>query len=318
MNFFFTFMFKSFFLMFRKLFYLIFVSLIIVSCNSSNKNEENISEDIEIPDSIFDDKPLIISEEAMSDIIENISSPVEMAALLKETGVPFSKKYLCDVKRIDKLNTNFKRALNLGILSSDMGYLNMYDKTGSVMSSMSAIKSLTDDLRIGQFFDFETIKRLAINHENLDSLMYISVSSFNNMDSYLRETNRSDVSSLIVVGTWVEGMYFATQVAKTAPEGHKIIERIGEQKLILNDILLILKNYQNDKHFYDLVQDFESIKEKYNDVKITYTVGDPESREINGMLIIVTNDESHVEISKEQLTEIVKIIEKVRNKLINL
>ncbi|RLD64432.1 MAG: hypothetical protein DRJ01_00775 [Bacteroidetes bacterium] len=303
--------------MFRKLFYLIIISLVIVSCNRTNDSEENIGEDIEIPDSIFDDKPLMISEEAMGDIIENISSPVEMAALLKQTGVPFSKKYLCDVKRIDQLNTNFKRALNLGILGSDLGYLNMYDKTGSVMNSMSSIKTLADELKIGQFFDFETIKRLAVNHENLDSLMYISVSSFNNMDTYLRETNRSDISSLIVVGTWIEGMYFATQVAKSVPNG-KIVERIGEQKLILNDILLILKNYQSDKHFYDLVKDVEQIKESYKDVKITYTVGEPESKEINGMLVIVTNDESHVEISNEQLVNITNIIEKVRNKLINL
>lgn len=303
--------------MFRKLFYLIFISLAIISCKSSNKSKDNLSEDIEIPDSIFNDKPLMISQEAMGDIIENISSPVEMAALLKETGEPFSKKYISDVKNIDNLNTNFKRALNLGILGSDLGYLNMYDKTGSVMNSMSAIKSLADELRIGQFFDFETIKRLAVNHENLDSLMYISVSSFNNMDSYLRETNRSDISSLIVVGTWVEGMYFATQVAKKAPN-KKIVERIGEQKLILNDILLILKNYQSDKHFYSLVKDFEIIKEKYDKVKITYTVGEPESKEINGMLVIVSNDESHVEISNEQLKDISNIIEKVRNKLINL
>ena len=289
----------------------------IVSCKSSNKSKDNLSEDIEIPDSIFNDKPLMISKEAMGDIIENISSPVEMAALLKETGEPFSKKYISSVKNIDNLNTNFKRALNLGILGSDLGYLNMYDKTGSVMNSMSAIKSLSDELKIGQFFDFATIKRLAVNNENLDSLMYLSVSSFNNMDSYLRETNRSDISSLIVVGTWVEGMYFATQVAKKSPN-KKIIERIGEQKLILNDILLILKNYQTDKHFYDLVKDFESIKEKYDNVKITYTVGEPESKEINGMLVIVSNDESHVEISNEQLIKISNIIEKVRNKLINL
>ncbi|MBE9467178.1 MAG: hypothetical protein IMY72_02515 [Bacteroidetes bacterium] len=303
--------------MFRKLFYLIIICLVVASCNNTSNSDDNIGEDIEIPDSIFDDKPLMISEEAMEDIIENISSPVEMAALLKETGVPFSKKYLCDVKRIDKLNTNFKRALNLGILGSDLGYLNMYDKTGSVMNSMSSIKTLSDELKIGQFFDFATIKRLAVNHENLDSLMYISVSSFNNMDSYLRETNRSDISSLIVVGMWIEGMYFSTQVAKVVPNS-KIVERIGEQKLILNDILLILKNYQSDKHFYELVKDVEKIKKSYKDVKITYTVGEPQSKEINGMLVIIPNDESHVEISNEQLINITNIIEEVRNKLINL
>ncbi|HAN00825.1 MAG TPA: hypothetical protein DCQ26_19695 [Marinilabiliales bacterium] len=276
------------------------------------------SGDIEIPDEIFgDDKPLMISQEAMGDIIDNISSPVEMAALLKSTGVPFSQKLLASTDRVDDLNTNFKQALNLGVYGCDLGYLNMYEKTGSVINNMTAIKSLANELRIGQFFDFNTIKRLATNNENLDSLMYISVSSFNNMDEYLRQTNRSNISSLIVTGMWVEGMYLATQVAKEAPN-KEVVERIADQKLVLNDLILILKNYKADSNFDVLVKEIEKIKKEYEGVKITYEMGEPEAKEVDGMLIIVQNDKQHIDVSDETLNRIITSIEEVRHKIISM
>jgi hypothetical protein len=298
----------------------IFALMAMVSCNSSGDGGNKLSDDIEIPDSLFDEenKPLMISEEAMEDIIQNISSPVEMAALLKATGVPFSKKYLTSTDNLDNYNTNFKRSINLGIYGADLGYLNMYNKTGSVLENMSAIKRLAEELNVGQFFDFSSLKRLATNNENLDSLMYISVASFNNMDDYLRQHNRSNLSSLIVFGVWIEGMYIATQVINEAPGNDEVIERIGEQKLILNDILLILKNYKSNKEFYNLIQDVEAIKKEFDGVRITYEMGEPEAIEVDGMLMIVQNETSHVIIEEEQLGKIIAVIEDVRNKIINL
>jgi hypothetical protein len=286
------------------------------SCQRGGKNNHG-GEEFSIPDSIFSDKPLMISKEAMNDIIDNISSPVEMAALLKSTGVPFQQKFLASTDRVDNLNTNFKQALNLGVYGCDLGYLNMYEKTGSVLSSMSAIKKLANELRIGQFFDFNTIKRLATNNENLDSLMYISVSSFNNMDEYLRQNNRGNISSLIVTGMWVEGMYLATQVAKEAPK-KEVVERIGDQKTVLNDLLLVLKNYKEDPTYADLVTEIEKIKKEYDGVKITIEMADPEAKEVDGMLIIVQNDKQIIDMSDDTLKKIILAIENARNKIINM
>lgn len=272
---------------------------------------------IEIPDSIFSDQPMMISAQAMNDIIDNISSPVEMAALLKSSGVPFSQKILASTDNVDKLNTEFKQAINLGIYGCDLGYLNMYEKTGSVISNMQAIKTLSNELRIGQFFDFNTIKRLATNNENIDSLMYISVSSFTRMDEFLRQNNRSSVSSLIVAGMWLEGMYLITQLAKESGS-KEIRERIADQKVVLNELLLILKNYKSIKSFGDLVEEVELIKKHYEGVKITYEMGDPETKEVDGMLTIVQNDKQIINMSDETLEGIISSIRDVRNRIINL
>lgn len=290
-------------------------SLLMVNCHGDNKSKT--SDDFNIPDSIFKDKPLMISKEAMNDIIENISSPVEMAALIKSTGVPFNQKFLATTKNVDNLSTDFKQALNLGIYGCDLGYLNMYEKTGSIISSMQAIKKLADQLRIGHFFDFNTIKRLATNNENIDSLMYISVSSFNNMDEYLRENNRSDISSLLVTGMWIEGMYLACQVVKENPN-EQLRERIGDSKIVLSDLLLILKNYKSNSSFANLVKEIEKIKKEYDNVTIHVIPGEPEMVEVDGMLMFKSNEQQIIDISDETLAKIIASIENARTMIINL
>lgn len=302
--------------MVRKVIYILLPVFLIFSCNTSDKRSD-FSGEFNIPDSLFEQVPLPISEEAMDDIIQNISSPIEMAALIKESGHPFSQKYLCTTDYVDDYNTSYKQALNLGTFGADLGYLNIYNKTGTVISYISAIKTLADNLKIGQFFDFSTLKRLATSGSNLDSLMYVSLSSFNRMDEYLRENNRSNISTLIVTGVWIEALYLATQVIKETPND-EIAERIGEQKIILNDLLLILKNYRSDKNFANLIKDIEEIKKEFDNVKIIYEIGEPESIEQDGMLVIIQNETSIVEITDEQLNNIISVTEKVRNKIINL
>lgn len=290
-------------------------SLLMVNCQGDNKSKK--ADDFTIPDSIFKDKPLMISKEAMNDIIGNMSSPVEMAALIKSTGVPFNQKYLASTSKVDNLDTDFKQALNLGIYGCDLGYLNMYEKTGSIINSMQAIKKLADQLRIGHFFDFNTIKRLATNNENIDSLMYISVSSFNNMDEYLRDNNRSDISSLLVTGMWVEGMYLACQVVKEAPNP-QLRDRIGDSKIVLSDLLLILKNYKANQAFAKLVTEVEKIKKEYENVSIHVESGEPEMIEVDGMLMFKPNDVQIVNMSDETLAKIISAIENTRAMIINL
>ena len=290
-------------------------SLLMVNCQGDNKAKK--ADDFTIPDSIFKDKPLMISKEAMNDIIGNMSSPVEMAALIKSTGVPFNQKYLASTSKVDNLDTDFKQALNLGIYGCDLGYLNMYEKTGSIINSMQAIKKLADQLRIGHFFDFNTIKRLATNNENIDSLMYISVSSFNNMDEYLRDNNRSDISSLLVTGMWVEGMYLACQVVKEDPNP-QLRDRIGDSKIVLSDLLLILKNYKSNQSFAKLVTEVEKIKKEYENVSIHVESGEPEMIEVDGMLMFKPNDVQIVNMSDETLAKIIAAIENTRAMIINL
>jgi len=296
----------------KKLISLFVVSILIFGCKSGRSDPEQY-----VPEDILNEGVLEINEEVMQDIVQNISSPVEMAALVKSLNVDFSNKYLAPTQRVDELTTSFHQAFFLGVYAADLGYLNIYNKNNSVIEYITAIKTLADGVRVGQFFDFTTLKRLSQSSQNLDSLMYISVHSFNQMDKYLRSDKRSNLSTLMVTGIWIEGLYLATQVAKSNPHP-QLAERIGEQKLIMGDLMIILENYKSDKNFAKLIDQLNTLKSEFNEVEITIKKGEPEMVEENGMLTIIQHDMSIVDISPEKLNSIITKTEQIRNKLISI
>lgn len=297
--------------MIKKLLIFIFAGLIIISCKS------RVKEDLTVPGSEMNKGDLKISTQAMEEITQNISSPIEMAALIKELGFPFSPNYLSKINAEDRYSTNFKMALALGVLGADLGYLNVNEKTGSSISYLTAINKLADGLKISRFFDFNTMKRLATGNSGIDSLIFFSVHSFNRMDEHLRQTDRSNLSALMISGAWIEGMYLATQVVKETRD-ELLKEYIGEQKTVLNNLLLLLKNYHNDEQFANLTKEFESIKKEFDNVKITYEINEPKAAEKEGMLMIVQQETSIVNISDEVLDNIVQKIEQVRNNILTI
>jgi len=287
--------------------------LALSACGTQNNTDEEFGQF----DSINAPQAIEVSKETMDELINNVSSPIEMAALLKKEKVPFNKNYLSSTDNIDNLVSEFDVAMNLGLLGTDLGYLNLYEKTGTVMTTVSAINDLTNKLNVGQFFNFELLKRLATNSNNIDSLIYTSISSFNNMDDYLRQNNRTSVSALIVSGVWLESTYLATQVY-AKKKNPKIAERIGEQKLILNNLILIIENYKSDQRFSELLVDLNKLKTIYDGVSIVTTDAEPESVVKDGMLVVVQNSKSTVNITNDQIAQINTLVTELRSKVMNV
>lgn len=283
----------------------------IIYVNSKLGSDENLN----VPYDEVNKDVIDIETEAVKSITENISSPVEIAALIKDLGVPFNKDYLAPTEFVKDYNTNYAQAFALGVFSADLGYLNMYNKTGSVIDYLTTLKDLANSINVGQFFDFSTLKRLASNSSNIDSLKYISVHSFNQIDQSLRQRKRGNLSALIIAGAWIEGIYITIQVSKIKPDP-KLTEKIGEQKIILADLMTLLVSYAKDPIFKNYVNEFNIIKSKFDEVKITYEQGEPVSMVENGMLTVVQKDKSIVHITTQQLNEISDIVEGVRNRLI--
>ena len=94
-------------------------------------------------------------------------------------------------------------------------------------------------------------------------------------------------------------------------------DRIGEQKHFLNDLIKLAGPYCSiDKQFSGLCSQLNQIAAKYDDVKITYSQGEPVSAPKDGGLVVTQTETSKVEMTDEQLEEIIDITEEIRNKLI--
>ena len=300
----------------KSLFVIAFVGFILQGLTSCSTCSRTNTDGFIIPDSIQSEGELVVQSSVMEEMVGNISSPIEMASLVKSLKVPFSQKYLATTKNVSNYNTSYAKAFNLGIFGTDLGYLNMYGKTSMVLDYITSMKNLADGINVGQFFDFTTLKRLATNNQDVDSLVYISQQSFNKMDKYLQKNSRGNLSILMVAGVWVEGLYLSSQFLKERPNENRLAESIGEQKVILDQLMIILNNYKKESYIADLISDLSTIKSIYDGIRITIEVGEPKAIEVDGMLTIVQTETSTVHYTEEQMQAIIAQSEIVRNKLI--
>lgn len=285
----------------------------LFACGGNNSSKDKISMNSLLEES--EGNSLEISTESMNSIIEAIPSPVEVAMVIKKSSTGFNESLLNPQDNHKLYTTDQEKALNIGIYSGDLGYINMYDKSYLTLDYLSTIKKLADDINIGQFFDISTIKRMASNSDKMDSLIYLSTVNFNKMDAFLRSQKRSNMSILMVTGTWTEGLYIATQDYKTN-RSNEIMEWVGYQKIILNQLLLGLSAYKDDQYFQHIVTEMNKLKLLYDNVNLVFEYHEPESVEIDGRLVIVDKSTSSVSITPEQVIQIGNLVAQIRGDLI--
>ena len=304
---------------------------IIASCGGSTNNANNNAAEQEIEyNGAQAEKPIDLASYGLDqdflnhyrnqdiadfgDLIQSFPSPVEVSSIIQDMKVPYSESLLFDANMCDNFESSFKKSLGLGVFCADLGYLNVYNKTGDVLNYLVAIRKLTESLRLAQFFDFPTLKRIATNN-NLDSLLILSTMSYYNMDSYLRESNRADVSAMMVTGVWTESLYLASQVYKKK-ENKRMRDHIASQKNILDDLMAVLVHYMgNNVDHVKLVSAFKELAKAYEPVSIETKEGEDKVEMVDGQTVTTQGSYTVITVSDEQMTQIVKAVETLRKKI---
>ena len=299
-------------IIFKAFLFIIFIYN-VTGCGNKNKSNEKLL--------IEHDRESVNQEQKIPDhkiaeIIRSIPSPVETSTLIRESGGIYNNLILNSSDNSNKnYHSNFDKAINLGIYGTDLGYVNIYNQSQDALGYLNCIQSLADELKIGHFFEYNTFKRMANNNSNMDSVMYLTIANFESMNNFLHEQKRSDQSVLILSGGWLEALYISCTVAKTN-KNKELLEKIGEQKIVLDQLLLLLSNYQDDEKIANLRTKFLLLQDAYKDVKIVTTFKNSEMHVTKGVYVIDDKSESRVEITATQLQEIARITEQIRGHII--
>jgi hypothetical protein len=288
--------------------------LSIISCDNKNKSSEDAFDSLLTQKTEAQENQL--SAELAIGIIRSIPSPIEMSVLIKEVGAKYSPSILNSPSNTQKYTTNAKRAMNMGIYGADLGYINIYNQKQDAIIYLNSITGLADELKIGQFFDIATLKSMATNSSNLDSLLYISTRNFEKMSNYLQEQNRGKISSYMLLGGWIEALHIATEVAKNN-KNQKLLEKIGEQKIVLDQLLLLFDLYKADPEVDNMLVMLKDLKTAYDKVLITQEYREPTITEVNGIMMVTDNSVTKINIPSDLIFEISGKIKNIRNKIIS-
>lgn len=290
------------------------IAICLGACSGNKKPDDQAF--LDALDSASQNAP-VIDEQVIGSILEQIPSPLEISVLLKQSGTNYNEKLLNTASNESKYNTNFKKALNLGIYGTDLGYTNIYEQRLAGVKYLSSIKSLAEDLGIGQYFDMETIGKLAANSQNLDSLLLITTQNFNSINQYLQSENKSNLSVLLLVGGWIEAMEITCQVAIKDKDSSQLKETIGAQKIVLEQLALLLSFYEADPQMAGLSTDLKDLKALFDAIKITYTYKESTMEIVNGIAVIKDNSTTTIEITDKDVLDIQQKTTEIRNKIIS-
>lgn len=283
------------------------VSLIFVSsCNSEPaKEEESIDEEILDSNSSlntnFDGK------------IFSIPSPVQTSMLIKDSKLPYTERLLNSTDNLSDYNNESKKALNLGVYGTDMGYVTIYNQNTTALKYLKCIEKITADLDLKGAFDKNFMERFEKNNTIQDSIVQIVSDAFQKADNFLKNNDRKNTSVLILAGGWVESLYLACELNK-ANFNQKIVDRIGEQQQTLSTLIEILELYNKDGVNDEILNQLEDLKLAFNLVKIEYDYVPPSVNEAKKTTTL--NHSTAVRIDSNVLNMILMKISKIRASII--
>ncbi|MNJ92073.1 hypothetical protein D3C87_97290 [compost metagenome] len=242
------------------------IVLMISSCGSEEEKKPEISKEVIDPNSSLNAK--------FDDKIFSIPSPMQMAMLLEQSKSPYNEMLLNDLDKVSDYTSEYKKALNLGVYGTDLGYVSIYKQNSIALKYLSTIEKLTSKLGLEGAFDKDFMSRFEKNSTNKDSMMVIVSDAFKKSDNFLKQNNRKTVSALILVGGWVESMYLACNINKAHPN-EKILDRIAEQTETLNTIIELLTDYNKKGEWDELIKDMKDMKFYFDQITITYEHMEP-------------------------------------------
>jgi len=244
----------------------------------------------------------------------SVPSPYEVAFLVKDLGIDYNKEFLNPIDRKHNYTNTFKKGLNLGVYGADLGYLNIYEQTPDAISYFSVVKVLSQELDISGAFDESIVKRVEKNMGNKDSLLFIISHAYRKADTYLENNKRDDIAALILTGGWVESLHIMSKICQIEKR-QEIMNRIGEQKHPLDNLIKIMSPYYNQSEEYsELIDALIDLAYIFDGIDTDYTYIEPEV--FPGEKLTIVNSKSNLTFTDDQIKMISEKINSIRNKII--
>lgn len=282
-------------------------SALLYSCGDPKKETEVTGDDLPDPDTV---KTAVLN---VGGELFSVPSPIQTAMLIQKAGVAYSKDILNPANKMGSYSSDYLKALNLGIYGADLGYVSMYNQTQDAIGYLASVKQMADKLGVSAAFDQQTMKRIETNISNKDSMLVLVGIAYRASDNYLKTNKRTEVSSLILTGGWIESMHFSISAYASKPSDD-IKFRIAEQKQALSSIVKLI-NSHNMPEAAELAKSLEELSKIYEGIETKYTYVEPTTDEAKKITYI--NSTTEVVISKEQLEQIAAKVKEIRDKIIN-
>lgn len=274
------------------------ISLILAGCSPSE------SRNTEVP-------VLEVAESSTPDVvIHSMPSALHHADYLMIGEAPFDSKLIVPSALSQSYSTDFERALLLGMYQADLGYAIAHQRESETMALFESVKLLGDELGIFHQMEDDLIIEAEKNIKDSKKLHDLIILAMEEAEYYLHEKEGKFKADVMAAGIWIENSWLATQVIQQEHD-QSLMDRIGEDKMILPRIIEDLELHAKDESVAKLVQRLKKAEKVYSKIEIVHEDGEIAHDSASGVTEIHS---SHtVSYSMDRLAVITKIMAAIRN-----
>jgi hypothetical protein len=213
--------------------FLVISAFLFPSCGNSDKTEDT-EENVESSSANITGKEI-----SAQNVFNSIPARDEIIKLIGESKIEYNPDLLNSPDVAAKYSLENSRALNLGVYGADLSVAGAFDQTQESMIFLKCVNILAKNLGVSTAFDQRMMERMEAYKDNRDSTLEIIAQSFKKADEFLKENNRPGTSSLILSGSWIEGIYISCEIARSV-KSENIIKTILTQEESLKHLVNML------------------------------------------------------------------------------
>ena len=260
------------------------VCIIWISACSSPKQETDEGEEF--------DKAVDQIQEQIEKIVAKVPPPSEIPFIIQSTGAEFDASLVNDISNVDQYKSeDDKSALNLGVYSTDIGYLSSYDKSQDALTYFNEMKGLADQIGVTSSIDSDIVEEFESSLGSREALGHILDSAIADTRVHLENNNRDRTAALVVTGTFTEGLYIVSSLVEKFPKTSKgegvsandpsssigafaipLVNLMLEQEKPMGELNALLKSLDSDATSDKLVVMTSDLVEEYASLNIKETM----------------------------------------------
>jgi hypothetical protein len=278
-------------------------TMVLFSCGAGNETADQPAVEANM------DSLQMARMEELQKIFFSIPAPMEMASLIKGMGYSYDGSMLNPIEGATRYTGEVSQAVNLGIYGADLSYASMFEQKQESMNYLAAAQRLAREMGVDGALNDEIIERLQSNQDSRDSLLKIVSEAYSDLNGYLKENNRIEVSALVVAGGWLEALYLSTRYAEN--DNPELQKRIAEQKYSLTHLINYFQEFGEHEKLAGMKADLLALQALFD--KVSIEAGATElKKESDGMVVI--GNQSKVNMTPETLKEIATKVAEIRTK----
>jgi hypothetical protein len=273
------------------------------SCGSSDI-------DVEVVDTDSTATEIVETNELSIDY--SVPTPNELFEIIKDNGGQLKSELFNSLDNKDKYVSTKAKALNFGTYSADLGYMSCFDHNIEFLKYTKVVENLGDDLGISEVFDQELMDRIENNEGQSDSLFMISNETYFDSYQFLEENEKGTELSLIIVGGYIESLFIVCNLVDTYSDDNKIVEKVGDQKLVLENILDFCMTYMDDEGVAEVMADLDELGQTF-ETNMTFVAGESSMTSEDG--IVTLSGGGHFEMNEKAFNAIKEKVTEIRSKI---